>query len=92
MIIRLDKCCTFSMLKDKGDYHQIEPALFINNGMIPPVKLGETFKYLGKLYDFELKNALAKANITEKVKNLLSITSNLRVKVQMKMKIVKRMF
>ena len=49
MIIRLDKCCSFSMLKSKGDYHQVEPALFINNGLIPPVRLGETFKYLGKL-------------------------------------------
>jgi hypothetical protein len=90
MIIRLDKCCSFSMLKSKGDYHQIEPAVFINNGLIPPVRLGETFKYLGKLYDFELKNELAKTIIIKKLKDLLSVTSNIKTKVQMKIKIVKQ--
>src|ERR1044072_5828814 len=78
------------MVKSKGDYHQVEPALFINNGLIPPVCLGETFKYLGKLYDFELKNELAKMIIIKKLKDLLSVTSNIKTKVQMKIKIVKQ--
>ena len=42
------------------------------------------------MYDFDLKNNLAKANIAQKLKDLLTITSNLKVKVQMKIKIVKQ--
>lgn len=90
MVIRLDKCCAFSMHKSEGVYSQTEPALFTNNGLIPSVPLGHTFRYLGKLYDFDLKNNLAKANIAQKLKDLLTITSNLKVKVQMKIKIVKQ--
>jgi hypothetical protein len=77
------------MMKTKGEYLQVEPALFVDGKIIPPVQLGNTFKYLGKLYDFESKNSSAKAAIVEKLNKLLSVTTNIKVKVQMKLKIVK---
>src|ERR1051325_581680 len=40
--------------------------------------------------DFELKNELAKTIIIKKLKDLLSVTSNIKTKVQMKIKIVKQ--
>lgn len=89
MVIRLDKCCSFGMRKNDGEYCQFEPALFIGNGIIPPIQLGSAFKYLGKLYDFDLKNDLAKLNIAQKLENFLSITSKLKIKAQMKIKILK---
>ena len=46
MIIRLDKCCCYGMMKANGTYGQFEPALYINNGKMPSVALGESFKYL----------------------------------------------
>ena len=90
MIIRLDKCQTFAMAKLKGEYKQFEPALFINQGKIPAIGLGASFKYLGKLYDFELKNSAAKKNITEKLETLLSVVSNLKIKSQLKLALVKQ--
>jgi hypothetical protein len=89
MIIRIDKCCAFGMHKKAGEYCQFEPALSVGIECIPPVQPGSAFKYLGKLYDFEMKNELAKLNLTKKLESLLDITSKLKVKVQVKLKIVK---
>src|ERR1044072_7984021 len=40
--------------------------------------------------DFKLKNELAKTIIIKKLKDLLSVTSNIKTKVQLKIKIVKQ--
>jgi len=90
MIIRLDKCCCFAMTKCNGVYGQIEPALFINNSKMPCVPISGTFTYLGKLYNSNLKNEQAKLVLTQKLSELLAITSKLKIKVQLKLKILKQ--
>ena len=90
MIIRLDKCCCYGMMKVNGTYGQFEPALYINNGKMPSVALGESFKYLGKLYDFNFKNELAKTLIIKKLTDYLFVTSKLKIKVQLKIKVLKQ--
>ena len=57
---------------------------------MPTVPIGGTFKYLGKLYDFNLKNEQAKLLLIQKLNELLTTTSKLRVKVQLKLKILKQ--
>src|SRR6218665_129799 len=90
MSIRLDKCCTFGMLKKNNGFGQIEPALYLNSEAIPVVAMGDSFTYLGKKFDFELKNKTAKVNIRTKLELLLNITSGLKVKPQTKLKILKQ--
>ena len=90
MIIRLYKCCFYDVMKANGTYGQFEPAFYINNGKMPSVALGKSFKYLGKLYDFNLKNELAKTLILKKLNDYLSVTSKLKIKVQLKLKILKQ--
>ena len=89
MCIRLDKCCTFGMMKVNNSYGQIEPGLYINNETIPPVSQSASFTYLGKQFSFDMKNDEVKSAMIVKLTTLLNITSNLKIGAQIKMKILK---
>ena len=56
MIIRVDKCTTSGIKKYSTRSLQYQPKLFINNEIVPPVITGESFKYLGRHYDFNMSN------------------------------------
>ena len=90
MIIRLDKCCTFGMLKIDGHYQQYEPAIFLNHGRIPTVAIGSSFTYLGKIFNFEMKKKEAKEQLLTRLRKLLKITSDLPIRPQLKLNILKR--
>ena len=60
MTVRLDKCISFGMQKRGGNYDQTKPNIAVNGGQIPPLPLGEQFAYLGRSYEFDLKNDSAK--------------------------------
>ena len=51
MIIRVDKCVTFAIKKTLTKSIQYLPKLLINNCPVPTVKIGESFKYLGRFFD-----------------------------------------
>lgn len=90
MLIRLDKCSSFGMMKRNNSFDQIEPGVYVGGSRIPPVPIGGSFTYLGKLFEFDMKNKLAKSEICNKLEQLLKITSNLKVAAQTKLKILKR--
>ena len=87
MTIRLDKCQSFGAMKLNNVFSQIEPAIYLNNNKIPPVAIGSSFTYLGKIFDLDGKNQEAKKQIVQKLSNLLNITSNLKITTQTKLKI-----
>ena len=89
MSININKCCTFGMIKKSGEYIQIEPGQYVNSEKIPAVQMGGNFTYLGKIFDFDLKNIPAKNQISSKLQSLLDITSGLQIKPQLKLKILK---
>ena len=74
MIIRVDKCHTFGMAKKETLSVQTHPKLFVNNEQIPALKTNETFKYLGRYFNFETDNE-------EHKKELLDITNKILNKV-----------
>ena len=90
MTIRLDKCVTFGLKKSDNTFAQYQPALFISNEKIPSVPSGESFVYLGKIFDSDMKNEEAKTKVVDKLKNLLRITSSLNISTQMKLQILRR--
>ena len=47
MIIRVDKCSSFGIRKSATSSVQFLPKLIINKDLVPTVKIGESFKYLG---------------------------------------------
>ena len=56
IIIRVDKCHTFNMAKKETLSVQTHPKLFVNNKQIPALKSNESFKYLGRYFNFEMDN------------------------------------
>ena len=75
--------------KKRRMFQQIEPALFVDQERIPSIPIGGHFIYLGKIFDFDLKNEQAKKVVKEKLLKLLKITSLLRIQVQTRLKILK---
>ena len=61
----------------------------INSQPVPAVSINDSFTYLGKIFDFEMKNGEAKSAMIKKLSRLLVITSSLKIKAQLKLKILK---
>ena len=72
MIIRVDKCSTFGIKKVCTKSVQYLPNLVINNQLIPKINIGESFKYLGRDYDFQMSNDNHKTEITTLINQLMT--------------------
>ena len=72
MIIRVDKCITFGVKKATTKSIQYQPKLFINNQLIPRVDNGNSFKYLGRYFDFGMTNSMHKSKLTAELNKILS--------------------
>ena len=70
MIIRLDKCTTFGVKKATTKSIQYQPTLFINNQLIPRVDNGDSFKYLGRYFDFGMTNSMHKSKLTAELNKI----------------------
>ena len=69
--------CTWSSViwhGQKRNTVQTHPKLFVNNEQIPALKSNESFKYLGRYFNFEMDNE-------EHKKELLDITNKMLNKV-----------
>ena len=53
-MIRVDKCHAFGIKKTTTESVQYQPYLTICQKQIPPVKVGESFTYLGKKFNFKM--------------------------------------
>ena len=89
MEIRVDKCVTFGMRKYAGVYQQFLPNVTINNSIIPAVEKNKSFTYLGKIFDFAMDNNTIKEKLVSKLKEMLNTISDLKIKSQLKLKILK---
>ena len=72
MIIRVDKCSTFGIKKAITKSDQYLPKLLINNNLIPTIKIGEAFQYLGRYFDFNMSNDNHKTELTTLVNELMT--------------------
>ena len=81
MFIRVEKCSTFGIKKSATKSVQFLPKLFINSVLIPTVKIGESFQYLGRHFNFDMSDDVHKSEITSLIVNLMSsIDSNLYIR------------
>ena len=78
MVIRVDKCTIFGIKKVSSRSLQFEPKLLINSEVVPPVNNGESFKYLGRFFNFDMDNKDHKdillSNLLAMLKNIDSLT------------------
>ena len=63
MKIRVDKCVAFGLKKFATRSMQFQPKLFINKEIVPSVKFGESFRYLGRYFNFEMDHKDHKVQI-----------------------------
>ena len=72
MIIRVDKCSTFGIRKTLTKSVQYLPKLLINNKLIPTTEIGESFRYLGKYFDFDMSEKKHKEELTTLLEDIMS--------------------
>ena len=65
MLIRVDKCVTFGIKKSSTKSTQFQPKLIIEGNLIPAVKTGDSFRYLGRHFDFNMSNNIHKSELSE---------------------------
>ena len=63
MKIKVDKCVAFGLKKFSTRSMQFQPKLFINKEIVPSVKSRETFRYLGRYFNFEMDDEDHKVQI-----------------------------
>ena len=65
LLVRVDKCKTFGVknIISSTLSTQFKPCLRVNNELIPPIKMGDNFIYLGKNLSFDMNNVDVKAEL-----------------------------
>ena len=77
MMIKVEKCHSFGMKTCKTKCEQIKPKLYLNNKLIKQVKIGESFVYLGRYFDFNMTNNDHKEILISKTNELLDTIDKL---------------
>ncbi|CAB4005262.1 Hypothetical predicted protein [Paramuricea clavata] len=72
MIIRVDKCSSFGIKKRSSKSIQYQPKLFVNNQLIPRIELGESFRYLGRCFDFNMSDERHKSELCDLFNDIIS--------------------
>ena len=79
MIIRVDTCVTFGIKIFSSRSLQFQPKLFINSELVPVVNSGESFKYLGRYFTFEMDNEKHKEHLKSCLLDMMKLIDSLRI-------------
>ena len=71
MTIRVEKCVTFGMRKGCTKSTQFQPKLTVNSELVPPTRNDDSFRYLGRYFDFEMSNGKNKSELVEILGSLM---------------------
>ena len=72
VLIRVDKCITFGVREYSTRSIQFQPKLLIDKQIGPPVKNGDSFKYLGHFFDFDMSNEMHKSKLLSRVSTFMT--------------------
>ena len=76
MIICVDKCSSFGIRKYATSSVQFLLKLIINNDLVPTVKIGESFNYLGRHFPCSMQNFEHKTILLDTITDLLTKIDN----------------
>ena len=82
------KCKTFGIKKNIILSTQFKPCLGVNNELIPPVKMGDNFIYLGKKFSFDMNNVDAKGELVTDMNKYFEILNQLPLNPKDKLLII----
>ena len=72
MEIRVYKCVSFGIRKSSTSSSQFLPKLIINRKLIPVVNISESFKYLGRYFNFSMENSKHMSILLETTNDLMT--------------------
>ena len=90
MVIRVDKCHSFGMKRVGSSSRQYKPNLHINNELIPATDINESFKYVGRHFDYSMSNQAHKNNLCDTIDELLKDIDSLLLHLRNKLLIYHR--
>ena len=90
LIIRVDKCTTFGVKKNGRSACQLRPYMIINNEMIPPVEIEESFIYLGNSFSFDMSIEHVKNELTTDFNKDISILNQLPLHPKNKLQVISK--
>ena len=90
MIIRVDKCITFHVRKSLPKSIQFQQQLLISSSLVPQVKVNESFRYLGRYYDFGISNEVHKKELISTVTETISQIDRLPLHPRNKLRLYNR--
>ena len=79
MVVRVDKCVTFGIKKCSTRSLQYEQKLFVNHKTVPTVKSGESSKYLGRYFNFEMNNKVHREKLQSSLVDMLTNIDSLSI-------------
>ena len=71
MTIRPDKCQSFALKKFRTLVKQYKPTIYVNNVPVSGINENESFRYLGKWFNFSMNNSEHKRELVETSENIL---------------------
>ena len=72
MKIRVDKCSTFGIKKASTSSVQYLPKLILNHDVLPTIAKGDSFKYLGRHFNFSMDNHDHMSEVLDLFSSLMS--------------------
>ena len=89
-VIRVDKCATFGVKKYSTRSFQFLSKPLIDKQLVPPVKNGESFKYFGRYFDFDMSNGMHKLKIRSLFSTLMKRIDDLPLHTKNKLLVYDR--
>ena len=72
MKVRVDKCSTFGIKKASTSFVQYLPKLILNHDVLPTIAKGDSFKYLGRHFNFSMDNHDHMSEVLDLFSSLMS--------------------
>ena len=90
LYIRVNKCHTFGIKKRGSRAVQYQPIIKISGQLVPPIKDGESFTYLGKQFNFKMDCPNVKIEILDELQNYLKKIDIFPINPFYKIRVVQR--
>jgi hypothetical protein len=88
LLLYIDKCHTFAIKKTHSSSSQFLPYLTLGGERVPPVEIGESFDYLGKVFSFDMKSQHVKDKLLAVMEDIIEKTDLLPLHPRSKISIV----
>ena len=87
MTIKATKCHSLGICKKGTTSTYYKPKLYLDNALVPPVKLDDYFTYLGRHFNFKMTDDKHKNELTETITEQIKITHKLPLHPKIKLKL-----